>query len=538
MKNLFNIKNIPFVFTLFCLIGISLAGSYMHYISGNILAYGDAESHLNISKRVMDSITPGLAQLGGIWLPLPHLMMVPFSNFDSLYHSGLAGTIVSGIMFVAAGIAIYKLVYLFSKNTIISFLATMAFALNINLLYLQTTAMTEIPLLAFFIFSIYFFVEYLNDDKKILSLVYAAFFGLCASLSRYDGWFLVLLECFLLVVHGILNKKSKTQIEGMVFLFSSLAFIGIGAWLLWDFLILSDPLYFTNSPFSAKSQQQGWLARGELPSYKNVLSAIQYYGFTSYVNVGKYLTLFSILSIWCLLVYDKIKPRFYLIILLFSPFIFNVMTLYMGQSIIFIPGLTPEDFEWKLFNVRYGVMMIPAAVVFSALFIGQLHNMLPKFMKFASYIILFLVILIQTFSFATYKETAISLDDGLYGLSSARKTDAQDWLKRNYDGGLVLLDDYARSVSIIKSYLPMENVIYIGNKPYWEESLAEPEKHAKWIVMQKGDIVWTTLNENKTMQDRVYKYFAKAYTSPDLLIFKRSEPEEAIVCLPQAPSEF
>ncbi len=37
-----------------------------------ILAYGDAQSHINISKRAVDSITPGFAQLGGVWLPLPH----------------------------------------------------------------------------------------------------------------------------------------------------------------------------------------------------------------------------------------------------------------------------------------------------------------------------------------------------------------------------------------------------------------------------------------------------------------------------------
>ena len=55
-------------------------------------------------------------------------------------------------------------------------------------------------------------------------------------------------------------------------------------------------------------------------------------------------------------------------LLLMTPFIFYVLTLYMGQSIIFIPHLTPPTFEWTLFNVRYGVMMVPAA----ALFVGFL----------------------------------------------------------------------------------------------------------------------------------------------------------------------
>lgn len=523
-------KNIINTFIIFYLIGLSLATTYYHFMAGHVVAYGDAESHLNIAKRVVDSITPGMAQLGGIWLPLPHILMVPFANSDFLYQTGLAGSIVSGIMFIASGFAIYKTVKLITKNDGVSVLAMVLFSLNANILYLQTTAMTEMPLLAFFIFSIYFFTDYMLDNKKIISLVFAAFFGLCASLSRYDGWFLVLIESATLAIYGLFNKMSRVKIEGMVILFSSLAFVGIAGWILWDYLILKDPLYFTNSPFSAKSQQQGWLARGELPSYKNIGSALSYFSYTAYVNVGKYLTIFGLLSLWCVTVYTQIKPRFYIIFLLISPFIFNVLTLYMGQSIIFIPGLTPSSFEWKLFNARYGIMMMPAAVVICALFISQIHSLLPRFLKFSAYISFFLVILTQTFSFATGEERAITLDDALYGLSSARKTDAQDWLKENYDDGLVLLDDYARSVSIIKSELPMQNVIYIGNKPYWEESLKEPEKYAKWIVMQKGDVVWQTLNENKIMQDRVYKYFVKAYTSPGILIFKKSEPKNSLAC--------
>jgi ABC-type dipeptide/oligopeptide/nickel transport system ATPase subunit len=65
---------------------IATALSYKH---GYIVAYGDAESHLNIAKRVLDSLTPGFAQLGGIWLPLPHLLMIPFVSVDHLWRSGL-----------------------------------------------------------------------------------------------------------------------------------------------------------------------------------------------------------------------------------------------------------------------------------------------------------------------------------------------------------------------------------------------------------------------------------------------------------------
>src|SRR5581483_3243977 len=68
--------------TAFILAYCSTIYSLSHHI---ILAYGDAQSHINISKRVVDSITPGLAQLGGVWLPLPHLLMIPLVKFEFLY---------------------------------------------------------------------------------------------------------------------------------------------------------------------------------------------------------------------------------------------------------------------------------------------------------------------------------------------------------------------------------------------------------------------------------------------------------------------
>ena len=46
--------------------------SFLFYLRrGEILLYGDAVAHINIARRVFDSRTPGLLQLGTVWLPLP-----------------------------------------------------------------------------------------------------------------------------------------------------------------------------------------------------------------------------------------------------------------------------------------------------------------------------------------------------------------------------------------------------------------------------------------------------------------------------------
>src|SRR5262249_1440504 len=53
-----------------CLASISSLWYFFH--QHMLLAYGDAYSHLLIARRLFDNPTPSLAQLGGVWLPLPH----------------------------------------------------------------------------------------------------------------------------------------------------------------------------------------------------------------------------------------------------------------------------------------------------------------------------------------------------------------------------------------------------------------------------------------------------------------------------------
>lgn len=513
-------------------VALSIDAAAYSYVNGYMITYGDAESHLNIAKRVIHSLTPGFSQLGGIWLPLPHVMMLPFVYFDSLWRSGLAGWMVSGICFVIGAVFIYKTTILITKDILAAFVAFLVFALNPNILYMQSTAMTELTLIMFFILSTYFYIKFLKDDTNILSLIFAALFGFCATLSRYDGWFLVLCEAGIIVAFYLFKRtfiaRNDSQhisflpssgllkmVEGKFILFSSLAFFGIFLWIIWDFLILGDPLYFKNSQFSAQSQQLDWLARGELPAYKNIFQSFLYYSAAALRNAGIITFLLGVIGLVGFILYERGRVFVLSAILLILPFIFNILSLFLGQSVIFIPDVTPGDFEWYLFNVRYGLMMIPAI----AFFIAYLFYKVPVFFKN----VIILLLILQTGIFAMGYEKVISWEDGVIGLSASKSPDAQLWLTQHYDDGLVLIDDYARTISIIKSGLPMQNVIYIGNKPYWEDSLREPEKHAKWIVMQEGDSIWREIYKDMNKQGRLFKYFQKVYTSPDILIFKRNE---------------
>src|SRR6202051_3480232 len=70
---------------------LSFVALLLSFSRGYLLLYGDAVAHLGIARRILDSRNPGLIQLGGVWLPLPHLLMLPFVQKLEWWQNGLAG---------------------------------------------------------------------------------------------------------------------------------------------------------------------------------------------------------------------------------------------------------------------------------------------------------------------------------------------------------------------------------------------------------------------------------------------------------------
>src|SRR5690242_10450584 len=74
-----------------------------------LLLYGDAVAHIHIARRVFDSRTPGPLQLGTVWLPLPHLLMLPFLVSRWMWQTGIGGSFLSMGSYVCGAIGIYRL---------------------------------------------------------------------------------------------------------------------------------------------------------------------------------------------------------------------------------------------------------------------------------------------------------------------------------------------------------------------------------------------------------------------------------------------
>jgi hypothetical protein len=79
---------------------VSVFSFLFYYRHGDLLLYGDALAHINIARRIFDSKTPGLLQLGTVWLPLPHLVILPFILSRQMWQSGAGGSISSEPLFL------------------------------------------------------------------------------------------------------------------------------------------------------------------------------------------------------------------------------------------------------------------------------------------------------------------------------------------------------------------------------------------------------------------------------------------------------
>jgi hypothetical protein len=185
-----------------CAAGVALAAivagalTAVHYHrAGLTLSHYDARGHLVVARRIIDSITPGWQQIGAVWLPLPHLLNALPVQVDAFYRTGASGVAVSVMSFAAACGAIAWIVMAVTGSPFAAVAAAAVFALNPNVLYLQSTPMTEPLLIALLTISVATMIRSLPAPPASPALpaprahpaLPALFFAL-ACLTRYEAW--------------------------------------------------------------------------------------------------------------------------------------------------------------------------------------------------------------------------------------------------------------------------------------------------------------------------------------------------------------
>lgn len=151
------------------------------------LSHYDAKAHLVVARRIFDSLTPGWRQIGAVWLPLPHVLNALPVQVDAWYRTGLSGVVISMLSFASAAGALCWLVGSLSGSRSAAVAALAVFVYQPDLLYLQSTPMTEPLLLGLVFFAVADTHAWVASGSGRLPLRLGVALA-AAAWTRYEAW--------------------------------------------------------------------------------------------------------------------------------------------------------------------------------------------------------------------------------------------------------------------------------------------------------------------------------------------------------------
>lgn len=478
----------------------------------------DENSHLNLSRQIVDSMTTGLSQIG-FWPPLLHLIMVPFVSIKYLYHSGLAGAFTLIPFLCISAVFFYRLLLVFTKNKSLSFFGGVLFLLNPYILYYSVTPMMEILFITNLFAVGYFFARWFDTDKLKFLILTGLFIAL-SSTSRFEGILLVPLVAMLVLLSSYIHKKKYQEIEALIILFSLIASLGVLFIMMFGWVYGNNPLSFMNSNWSAFAQQRDYY----LPTEHSIFHSLQYMIHASYHMIGKYEVLIGLFGlVISILLLRSLKFIFVSLILSIS-FIFDSLALYRGNAIIYVPELPPFN---TFFNERYGLYWI-GLVIFATLIalnylIIKISSQNKKFVRIFLYISVLtpLFILNANFFYNTcfaqkYKVIKMTAQ----GYPSKDQMDMSEQLKKNYDYGKVLITRALHDFVVVNAGVDLKNYIHESNYKYYDQALERPWLFSRFVIMynlensdagnwSKGNEKISALWGNSEMFEQYYIFVEK-----------------------------
>jgi hypothetical protein len=437
---------------------ISAAAIFFVQQEGTALFYGDAAAHLNIARRLFDGRNPGYEQIGTVWLPLPHLLMMPFAKVDAWWQSGLAGAIPAGIAWVFAGTFLFAtLRRTFGHEAAIA--GTAVFATQPNLLYLQSTPMTESIFFACALGMLLFSVR-LAETESPLDAALAGLCGCAASLTRYEGWILIPIVGLYILFAGGSRRWACAFTYGLV------AAIGPLYWLAHNQIMYSDWLEFYRGIGSAKDIQK----RIPYPGAHDWIAASRQFAYAVKAVCGLPLIILAALGIFPALLRRAWWPVAFC---LASP-LFYIWSLQSGDTPIYIP----EIFPFSHYNSRYALAALPLFIICSA----ALASYLPRF-RWAIPVIALTWFVFQPI---TVKR------EGEVNSESRREWTRQvaTLLKDQYQPGTGILMPFGDLTGILQQAgIPIREAIHQGDKLEFDRATARPDLFldSAWVIAQSAD---------------------------------------------------
>jgi len=473
------------------------------YTRGYMLLYGDAVAHLGIARRIVDSRNPGLVQLGGVWLPLSHVIMLPFIWKMEWWQNGMAGAWPSLLCYVAGVIGFYRLSRrMLSRRW--GFVATAFFALNPNLLYLATTAMTEPLFLAVIVWMTLLTVECVDAIKAgAAGRVRRLFVGVglliaAAVYTRYDGWIVGAAAWCVLAWQVARRRGMWREVRGAFAVLTLLAVAAPVSWLAYNQHFYHDALDFIRGPYSAAAIEKRTSPSGSkhYRGWHNPGWAVLFYTRTAQVDaaaweMGFVLMVAALAGLW-----SAVRRRVELpALLLWVPLPFYVYSVAYGSVPIFIPQLYPHSF----YNARYGMEMLPALALFGAVAVERMQVWAEGRQALVARLLFPVSLSLAVLnSVAMMYEVPLVLKEGMVNARTRVAFEAAlaAQLKALLPGVPILMSTSDHIGAVQQAGIPLKQVLSEGDYDSWKAGLADPAGKAAYVIAMAGDPVSKALAGN------------------------------------------
>lgn len=519
-------------------IGLSIASYIFRLRTGGLEAYIDGLSHLMISRRIIDSPTPGLSQLGGVWPPAPHIASLLFVWNDWMFYSGSAGSFFSMASYAVVILCIYKLIMAIGCRSWVAFIGAIIVALNPNILYMQTTSMTELPLLASMTFATYSLVRWAQSER-IVWLVWLVASVWIGTATRYEAWALLGTVVVFVAIDSYRKKHSHAQLFDLIVYVGFFAGTFILGWSAWNRIIIqSGWLGFLDSEYASASL---WVSENE-PSLGRPLVAVMTYLYAMRHIGGLAFLICTAMGLVAFLIRDKLRLETVNVLVLAFPAPFFILMLTAGLRPLHVPEISNGAY-----NVRFALQMLPICGILTAYLMETIVSAvmhwipsrteinrqrigLSRFGKTSAILVLAGVVGVVTAPHHTITlEEPLSAE--LSGQTRILQREAATWLRVHYSGeGKILMQTPGNETALFFSHILLKNVIYEGTntEDQWNSALHSPDDWVDWIYMRRTegfeDNVWKALNSRPDALES----FRIVYETEDVRIYARNSLADQI----------
>ncbi|MFI5269712.1 MAG: hypothetical protein ACHQ7M_20230, partial [Chloroflexota bacterium] len=262
--------------------GIFVVGFIANFAAALLLTYvwrignADALARTANASYIVFSRDPHLAAVGFVWPVLPSFAQIPLlPPLRLLGHPELAGCVVSALSGAGVLVILSAILGMFGITGRTRLLWLALVQCNPQFWYLSGSGMAEIPSMLFLILGVYAFLKL---STNVLACTLLGTSLACAFLVRYEALSsMAASACAVLIQHGTPGKQEQvtegrmlvqrrpmgrllvqwwpsrrdwSDLEGQLIAVLAPPCYAIVLWLLVNWIIMGDPLYFNDSTFS------------------------------------------------------------------------------------------------------------------------------------------------------------------------------------------------------------------------------------------------------------------------------------------------